>query len=112
MNNTIFTGSNTFVRYVLQTFPPKNGSNYSVGCGCRIHLFFQFTTFPKIDCIWMDYYALSIAFLTNLIPPAEGAAVSSSSEVAEESELNGLCHLFCFRSKTKDVLLLSSSGVS
>ena len=37
---------------------------------------------------------------------------TSESDVAEDSELNGLCHLFSFISNTRDVLLLSSSGVS
>ena len=32
------------------------------------------------------------------------------SEVAADTELNGLCHLLCFRSKTKDVLVLSYQG--
>ena len=48
--------------------------------------------------------------LTHLISLVQGSGWES--EVADDTELNGFCHLFCCRLKTTDVLLLSSSGVS
>ena len=40
-----------------------------------------------------------IKILTNLISLVQGSSVES--EVADDTELNGFCHLFCCRSKLK-----------
>ena len=44
-------------------------------------------------------------YLTDLISFVEFS--TSESDVAEDSKLNDLCHIFSFRSNTRDVLLLS-----